>query len=71
MLTVTVSCRKKKKNRGKKKKSKKFPLTFALSHSPISQMQAPISSEEAAHSPLHLLSITARDIAVMDEMVAE
>lgn len=35
-------------------------------------MQAPMSSEEAAHSPLHLLSITARDIAVIqDEMVAE
>lgn len=35
-------------------------------------MQAPMSSEEAAHSPVHLLSITAMDTAViMDEMVAE
>lgn len=36
-------------------------------------MQAPMSSEEAAHSPVHLLlSITATDIAViMDGMVAE
>lgn len=51
---------------------KTFTLTFALSHSPTSQMQAPMSSEEAAHSPVHLLSITAKDIAVIvDEMVAE
>lgn len=35
-------------------------------------MQAPMSSEEAAHSLVHLLSITAKDIAVIvDEMVAE
>lgn len=47
---------------------KTFTLTFAPSHSPTSQMQAPMSSEEAAH----LLSITAMDIAViMDEMVAK
>lgn len=39
---------------------------------PTSHMQAPMSSEEAAHSPVHLLSITAKDLAViMDEMVAE
>lgn len=57
-----VSCRK-----------KTFTPAFALSHSPTSQMQAPMSSEEAAaHSPVHLLSITAKDVAViMDEMVAE
>lgn len=31
-----------------------------------------MSSEEAAHSPAHLLSITAKDAAViMDEMVGE
>lgn len=36
------------------------------------QMQAPFSSEEAAHRLLHLLSITAWDIAViMDERDAE
>jgi len=35
-------------------------------------MQAPMGSEEAAHSAVHLLSITAKDLAViMDEMVAE
>ena len=35
-------------------------------------MQAPMSSEEAAHSPVHLLSITATDIAVIvDGVVAE
>lgn len=51
---------------------KTFTPAFALSHSPTSQMQAPMSSEEAAaHSPVHLLSITAKDVAViMDEMVA-
>lgn len=48
------------------------PLTFALSHSPMLQMQAPCSSEEAAQTPLRPLSITAWDIAViMDEMDAE
>lgn len=56
---------------GKKNKIKNIHThirTFTLT----SQMQAPMSSEEAAHSPVHLLSITAKDVAViMDEMVAE
>lgn len=56
----------------KKTKKKTVTLAFALSRSPTSQMQTPMSSEEAAHSPVHLLSITAKDVAViMDEMVAE
>jgi len=51
---------------------KTFTLAFTPSHSPTSQLQAPMSSEEAAHSPVHLLSITAKDVAViMDEMVVE
>lgn len=51
---------------------KKILLTVALSHSSMFHMQAPISSDEAAHTLLHLLSITARDIAIIrDEVVAE
>lgn len=62
----------KKKKRGvggnKKKQTKTVTLTFALSHSPTSQMQRPMSSEGAASS----LSVTAKDVAVsVDEMVAE
>lgn len=38
----------------------------------MSHMQASTGSEGAAHSPVHLLPITAMDLAViMDEMVAE
>lgn len=53
-------------------RKKTFTLAAVLSHSPMSHMQAPMGSEEAAHSAVHLLSITAKDLAViMDEMVAE
>lgn len=59
-------------NQKKKKMKKKILLTVALSHSSMFHMQAPISSDEAAHTLLHLLSITARDIAIIrDEVVAE
>lgn len=60
--------KKKKRGGGNKKKNKTVTLTFALSHSPTSQMQRPMSSEGAASS----LSVTAKDVAVsVDEMVAE
>lgn len=65
-----VGTKKKKKKRGVGEiiKKKTVTLTFALSHSPTSQMQRPMSSEGAASS----LSVTAKDVAVsVDEMVAE
>lgn len=55
-----------------KKKIKTKNIRTRTSHSPTSQMQTPMSSEEAAHTPIHLLSITVMDAAViMDEMVEE
>lgn len=43
---------KKKKNRGVGKKNKTVTLTFALSHSPTSQMQRPMSSEGSSELPV-------------------
>ena len=64
--------KRKKRKKNKKNKPTTFTLTFVLSHSPTSQMQTPMSSEEAAHPPAPHLSITAKDVAVsVDEMDSE